>query len=152
EQIDRAHVGRQVASERPEVLALQRAAEDEAERRVIGVDTAARGGSVRRLRVVDPADAVQLTNQLEPVRDAGERAEPFRNRLVGYAGGAGSSGRGRGVLAVVAAGYQRFRGQGIVGRELDPVDPESARGDLRTSPFEDAELRRAVGVEAAVPV
>src|SRR5207247_9180106 len=45
------------AGEWAEVLALHRTAEDEPERRVIRRDAAAGGGRVRRLRVVDVANA-----------------------------------------------------------------------------------------------
>ena len=148
DEIDRADVRRQVADEGIEVLALERAAEDEAERRVVGRDPAARGGGVRRLRVVDPANAVQLAHELEPVRDAREGGERLRDGVVGHAGGAGRGGRGGSVLPVVTAGDQRLGGQRVVGGELDPVDFKAARDDLCARPLEDAELGCAVGVEA----
>ena len=49
------------------------------------VERAARGGGVRRLRVVDVADAVDLGHELEPVRDAGKRRRAPPRSLVGDA-------------------------------------------------------------------
>ena len=50
------------------------------------------------------------------------------------------------------AGDQRLGGQRVVGGELDAVEPEAARHDLRARTLEDAELRVAVRLEGAVPV
>ena len=47
---------------------------------------------------------------------------------------------------------QRLGRQRVVGRELDPFEPEAARDDLRPRPLEDAQLRVPVGRERAVPV
>ena len=68
------------------------------------------------------------------------------------AGGARGGRRGGGVLAVVRAGDARLGGQRVVGGELDAVEPEPARHDLRARALEDAELRVAVRLEGAVPV
>src|SRR5207249_179000 len=146
-----ADTGRQLTDEGVEVLALERATENEAERRVVCRDTAAGRGGVRRLRVVDPADAAELAHQLQPVRDAGERTECLRDRVVRHAEGAGGCRRSGGVLPVVTAWNEGLRRQPVVGAELDPVDSEAARHDLRACPLEDAELRGAVRGEAAVP-
>src|SRR5205807_6928023 len=94
---------------------------------VIRGDATAGGGGVRRLRVVDPANAAELTHELEPVRHAGERAEGLGDRLVGDTGDVGGGGRGGSVLAVVAARDERFGGQLVVGGELDPGQAEVAR-------------------------
>src|SRR5581483_321349 len=79
DEVDRADVLGEVGRERGEVLALERAAEDEVQRRVVRGDAATSGGGVRRLRIVDIADAAQLAHELEPVRDAGERAQRVRD-------------------------------------------------------------------------
>ena len=86
------------------------------------------------------------------MRNARERAERLRNRVVGHAGGTGRGRRGGGVLAVVTTGDQRLGGKLVVGGERDPIGREAARHDLRPCPLEDAELRVAVCLEAAVPV
>ena len=67
-------------------------------------------------------------------------------------GRARGGGRRGGVLAVVRAADQRLGRQRVVGRELDPVEPEPARHDLRARALEDAQLRVAVGLERAVAV
>ena len=103
-------VCREVAGEGAEVLTLGRAAEDEAERRAIGGHTTAGCGRVRRLRVVDPANAVQLAYLLQAVRNAGERAECLGDGVVGHAGCPGRRGRGSRVLPIVEAGNQGLRG------------------------------------------
>ena len=95
---------------------------------------------------------MELAHQLQPVRDAGERAERLRDRVVRHAGRAGGCRRGGGVLPVVAAGNEGLRRQLVVGGELDPVDSETARDDLHVGSLEDAELRVTVRVEGAVPV
>ena len=48
------------------------------QRRVVGRQRASGGGGVGRLRVVDVADAVDLGDELEPVRDAGEGPQRAR--------------------------------------------------------------------------
>ena len=111
-----------------------------------------RGGDVRGLRVVDVAHAVALADELQPVRHARERTQRLGDRRVGDAGRTRSRSRRGGVLAVVRPSNQRLRRQGIVGGELDPVEAEPARDDLRSRPFEDAQLRVPVGVERAVAV
>ncbi len=57
---------------------------------------------VRRLRVVDEAHAVDLADGLEPVGDAGERAQRLRDRLLGNARGTRRS-RGRGASSPCCA-------------------------------------------------
>ena len=74
------------------------------------------------------------------------------DRIVGDTGRArGGGGRG-GVLAVVGTADQRLGRQLVVGRELDPVEPEPAGDDGDGGTLEDAQLRVAVGLEAAVAV
>src|SRR5581483_12389665 len=107
---------------RREVLALGRAAEDQVHPlAAVGVEAAQRGRDVRRLRVVDEADAVVLADELEPVRDAGERAQGLGDRAVTDTRLPRRGGRGGGVLAVVPAAEKRLCRQLVVGRELDPV-------------------------------
>src|SRR5207244_541423 len=91
----------------------------------------------------------------EPVRDAGKGVERERDLLVRHAEGARRSRRGGGVLAVVAAAESRLRGQRVVPGELDatprhPLEATRHDGDLAT--FEDAQLRRPVRLERAMPV
>ena len=78
------------------------------ERRVVGGEGAPRGGGVRRLRVVDEADAADLGDELEPVRDPGERLEGLRDR----ARPAMPSAR---AAAVAAAAFSRLCAPGISG-------------------------------------
>ena len=86
-EVDGAHVGRQRAGERDVVLALRRAAEDQAERRVERRQPAARGERVRRVRVVDAARRRRRSrDRLEAVRHAGERAQRLGDRRVVDAG------------------------------------------------------------------
>ena len=115
-------------------------------------ERAPRRGDVRRLRVVDEAHAGRLADGLEPVRHAGERAQRLGDRVVADPGRARGRGRGGGVLAVVRAADQRLGRQRVVGRELDPVEPEPARHDLRPRALEDAQLRVAVVLERVVAV
>ena len=104
---DRPNARRERRDELGEVLALGRPAEDEVERRVVGGDPAPRRGGVRRLGVVDVADAVELGDELEPVRDAGEGAQRLGDRVVADAG------RARG--AVAAAAFSRLCAPGMSG-------------------------------------
>src|SRR5207248_1083699 len=60
--------------------------------------------------------------------------------------------RGGGVLPVVAAADERLGRQVVVGGELDPLEPGAARYHLLARTLEDAQLRRPVGLERAVPV
>ena len=115
-----------LARELVERLALARAAEDHVQRDVVRGERAAGGGGVRRLRVVDEANAVALGDELEPVLDAGERAQRLGDRLVGEPGGARGGGRGGSVLAVVRAGQARFGRQLVGRRELDAPRPRPA--------------------------
>ena len=111
-----------------------------------------RRGDVRRLRVVDEANPVALGDELQPVRHAGERAQPRRDVLVGDPGGARGGSRRSSVLTVVRAAQQRLGGQLVVGGEHSAVEPGPCRDDLRARPLEDAQLRVAVGVERPVTV
>ena len=86
------------------------------------------------------------------MRHAGERAQRFRDRVVADACRARGGRRRGGVLAVVQARDERLGRQRIVGRELDAVEPEPARHDLRARALEDAQLRVAVRLEGPVPV
>src|SRR3954452_5035423 len=87
------------------------------------------------------------------MRDAGERAERLRDRVVVNAGRTRCSRRGRRVLAIVGAGDARLGRQRVVASELDrALDPEPARRNLRAGALEDAQLRVAVGLEGAVAV
>ena len=74
---------------------------------------------IRRLRVVDEADAADLADGSSRCGTPGKRAQRLRDRLVADAERAGRRGRGRGVLAVVLAGDPRLGRQLVVGRELD---------------------------------
>jgi hypothetical protein len=49
-------------------------------------------------------------------------------------------------------GISGSAGSGSSGGELDPVDPEAARDDLRARPLEDAELRARYASNVPVPV
>jgi len=86
------------------------------------------------------------------VRYPRERAQRLGDRVVVHAGGAGRGRGGGGVLAVVRAGDERLRRQRVAGGELDSLEAEAARHDLRPGPLEDAQFRVAVGLEGAVPV
>src|SRR5204862_4024008 len=153
DQVNALHVRPDRLRERREVLALARAAENEMDGLVrVGVEGPERGGDVGRLRIVDVANAVELPDELEPVRDAREGAKRLGDPVVVDAGGACSRGGGGGVLTVVPAADERLGGERIVGRELDPVETESARDDLSASALEDAQLRVAVRLERAVAV
>src|SRR5207248_11638125 len=106
----------------------------------------------RRLGVVDIADAVQIAHELEPMRHACECAESVGDRGIGDARDTRGGGGGGGVLSVVYAGDARLRGQRIVSRELDSLQPDAARDDLRKRTLEDPQLGVAVGLERALPV
>ena len=162
DRVDRADVRAERGRERCEVLALARAADDQAQRPVgVGRDPAAGGGDVRRLRVVDvaarrAARGPARAGAARPGRSRSASRDPF---LRG-AGGAGRGGRGGGVLAVVLAGDQRLGRERVVPAELDPPRrarhrPEAARDDrgvVGPLVLEQAQLRVAVGLEGAVPV
>ena len=151
--VGRSDVAWQVAGERAEVLSLERAAENEVNRSVVvRSDPASGGGGVGRLRVVDPADAAELSHELEPVRHAGKGAERVGDRLVRDAGGTGGSRRRGCVLAVVAAGDAGLGRKLVVGGELDSAYAEAAWHDLGARPLEDAELCVAVRLKAAMAV
>ena len=64
-----------------ERLALLAAAEDRVDAALEGADADRGGGDVGRLGVVDEADAADLGDLLEAVRDAGEAAQPLAHRL-----------------------------------------------------------------------
>ncbi len=100
--------GRDGGGEPVEGLSLLVAAEDQVQRRVVGRERAPRRGGVRRLRVVDPADAPALAHELEPVRNAGEVAQRRGDRWLPGAGRTRGRGRRGGVLAVVCAGERRL--------------------------------------------
>ena len=126
------------------------------QRRVERGERAARGGGVRRLRVVDVAHAVALADELEPVRDAGERAQRLGDRGVVDPGGTRRGRRRRGgVLAVVRARDERLGRAAGRRRELDarrrPARAEAARHDrgVRARWFSKMpQLGGAVGLEA----
>ena len=107
------------------------------ERRLERRERAPRGGGVRRLGVVDVADAVDLGDELEPVRHAGERAQRGRDRVVADARRPRRGCRGGRVLPVVRARDQRLGRQHVVGGELDaPAAPGTGpkpRGTTATS-------------------
>jgi hypothetical protein len=95
---------------------------------VVGRDCRAAAAVVRCLRVVDPADAVELPDELEPVRARrGTCGGPRRSRRSETSAARAAAVAAAGVLAVVAAGDERLSGAAVVGGELDPVDPEAAR-------------------------
>src|SRR5207247_11291326 len=94
-------------------------------------DTASCCSGVRRLRVVDEADAVDLADELQAVRDAAERAQRFGDRILRDAGSARGSRRGGRVLPAVLDGAERLGGQAIAGGELDA---RCAAGNLPESP------------------
>ena len=152
DEVGGANGARHRLGERREVLTLQRAAEDDVQRRVIRGQRTSRSGGVRGLRVVHVPDAADLGHQLQAVLDAREALERARDRVVVDARGACGSRRRRRVLAVVRAGHARLRRQRVVARELDARQPEAAGHDRRLRPLEDAELRVAVRVERAVAV
>src|SRR5512146_1563561 len=153
DQMDRAHVRADRSREGREVLALRRAAEDQMNGLAGIRSKAAQGcGDVRRLAVVDVADAVPLGDELEPVRDAGERSQRLGDRVVTEAGGTRGGGGGRGVLPVVRTADQWLRRQRIVRRELDSLEPGAARDDLGSRALEDSQLRDPVLGEARVAV
>ncbi len=82
---------------------------------------------VRRLRVVHPLDAASLGDELEPVRQAGERVEPGLHRVAGDAEQPGAEDRGHGVLAVVAAAQGAVREPVALRRPAAALHPESGR-------------------------
>ena len=85
---------------------------------------------VRRLGVVDEADAADLADELEPVRDAGEGAERLRRSpSSGMPAARAAAVGGGGVLAVVRAGDARLRGQRVVGGELDAAAASRHRAE-----------------------
>ena len=129
------------------------------QRRVEGRERAPGGGGVRRLGVVDVADAVDLGDELEPVRDAGERRSA--------AAIASSPRPAARAAAVAAAAFSRLCAPGISGsagssssaensiRRPRPGRAEPARHDrdiLGGLVLEDPQLGVAVALEGAVPV
>ena len=133
DQVDREDVRADRGRERREVLALERAAEDQVHG-LVGVcgERAQGGGHVGRLGVVDVADAVHLAGGLEPVRNAGERPERLRDRVVADAGGARRGGRGSRVLAVVGAAEQRLGRQRVVAPRTRCPSSPTPRGTTAT--------------------
>ena len=123
-------------------------------------DRAARGGRVRRLRVVHVEDAVDDRDLFDAVLDTGERDECVGDRLVRDSESAGSGGRGGRVLPVVLAADARLGRQRVVGRELHATRgaghrPEAARHHrdiVLPLALEHRQLDRRVGVERPVPV
>src|SRR5262249_47698514 len=94
DQVDRADVRADRVRQRTEVLALDRAAKDQVDGlRGVGGERSARGGDVRRLRVVDVADAAALGDELEAVRHALELAQRLRDRVVHDSRSARGGGR-----------------------------------------------------------
>ena len=118
----------------------------------VGRDAGQRRGHVRRLGVVHVADAADLGHELEPVRDAGERAQRIGDLLLRGAQDASGGGRRSCVLAIVPARDQRLRGQRIVRVELRAGQTGAARHDGGARPLEDPQLRGAVRFERAVPI
>ena len=119
-------------------LLLAAPAEDDVEARAgEGRERTERGGDVRRLRVVDVADAAQLADELDPVRDAVEGAQRLGDRGVLDSGRARRCRRGSGVLAVVRAGDARLGGKLVRARELDAArragDERKPRGTTAVS-------------------
>jgi hypothetical protein len=118
------------------------------------------GGDVGRLRVVHVEDAAALAHLLEPVRHARELGQAARDRLRGKPRRRRGRRRRHRVLAVVAAAEPDLGCAGERARaELDPgAAPghlEARRHDrevLRPLVAEHPQLRRAVVVEAPVPV
>jgi hypothetical protein len=160
--VDRAHpdASSYRGRERREALALERAAEDEVQRVGEGGEPAQGGRDVGRLGVVDEAHAVVVANELEAVRHAGEGSQRLTDDGVVQSQGAGHRGGGRGVLAVMFARDARFRGQGVRGRELEPLRRsrhrlEATRHDgevVGELVLEHAQLRPPVRVHGAVAV
>ena len=86
------------------------------------------------------------------MRHSGERSQRLPDRVVSDAYGARGRRCGGSVLAVVQARHQRLRRQRVVRIELDAVEPEPPRHDLRACALEDAQLRVAICLERSVPV
>ena len=117
-----------------------------------------RCGGVRRLRVVDEADAADLGDELEPVwrrpRTSGAPRRSPRRRT----GRAGRRGRGGRVLAVVRPGDRGSAGSGSRRRtrcaspRRERPKPRGTTAARPPSGLEDPELRRPVRLERAVPV
>src|SRR5688572_2873702 len=106
------------AREPRERRSLEASAEDETEARRVRGERLYRGLRIRRLRVVDEANAIDLAYELETMGHALEGAQAFGDRVVGDPGGACGGGRGRGVLPVVSPEDRRLGRQLVVGREL----------------------------------
>ena len=79
----------------------------------------------------------QLAHELQPVLDAGKRAQRFGDRVLVDARSPRGGGRCSGVLTVVLAGDERLRGQRIVRAKLDAVgaagNSSKPRGTTATS-------------------
>ncbi len=129
-------------------------------RRTKRLDGAKSCRRIRRLGIVDVADATDDGDLLDPVLDAREVPQRPRDRLVGDASRARGRRRRGGVLAVVQTGDPRLGREPIAGCELDDARAarhraESAREDCRVVLRllgEHAELRRRVLLEVVVAV
>jgi hypothetical protein len=84
--------------------------------------------------------------------NSGKRQQRFRNRVVADSDGARRSRCSSCILTVVDAADARLGRQRIVGRKRDPFEAETAWNDFDPRPFEDAQLRATVCLEAAVTI
>ena len=132
DQVHRPHVRPDCRRERREVLAFRRAAEDQVDRLPgVGCEPAERRSDVRRLAVVDVADAVALADELEPVRNPGKAksADAIASSPIPAARAA----------AVAAAAFSRLcapRSSGSAGNGSSAANPIPSRPRPRgtTSP------------------
>ena len=93
DQVRTAHAVDHVERQLGVALALAASAEDDVERGIIGRHGPTRGRGVRRLRVVDEADAADLGDGLEAMRDPGKGLESLRDPRVRGSERAGGRGR-----------------------------------------------------------